>query len=133
MGNPPQLNKYRGALKLLKEMRELPDGNEYDNWVFYLDSDIVITNHNQSLEQVLQPLLQGDEIIDLVLSRDSVAMFPINTGVFFLRDAPWSVDLITYFLENHLKIRDSTCPVGRISLSISPSRSLILGASERTN
>ncbi len=62
-------------------MREILEQSSYQ-WLFWIDADALFMNFDQSIESLI------DEDYYLIASKDY--RFPINTGVFLLKNSEWS-------------------------------------------
>jgi len=71
---------------------------KYD-WVFWSDADVVIMNHEIKLEQFI------DDNFHLILCPGHE--WPINAGNFFLKNCPWSFELLER-IYNETKFINST-------------------------
>jgi len=62
--------------------------HEFD-WIFWIDSDIMLANPNIKLETFLPPLINDE--IHLIISKDDNGL---NAGIFFLRVHTWSLSFM---------------------------------------
>ncbi|ORX46406.1 hypothetical protein BCR36DRAFT_372236 [Piromyces finnis] len=81
---------YMKTNTIIKYLLRFLEEKTYD-WIFWVDSDVVMVNPNIKLETFLPPIEKND--IHLIISGDSNG---INAGVFFLRINSWS---LTYMMR----------------------------------
>jgi len=80
--------------------------NEYD-WIFWADSDVMITNPNIKLET----FIPTDDNVNFIAATDRHGL---NAGAFMLRVHPWTLDYIdraisfAYYYKKKLKYADQT-------------------------
>jgi len=97
---------YSVLESLIKGLKE----KTYD-WIFWVDSDVVLTNPNIKLESFLPPADKNQ--VHFIASND---LNGLNLGVFFLRVHSWSLNLLIralsytyYHNEKNLEYLEQTC------------------------
>ncbi|OUM61877.1 glycosyltransferase family 34 protein, partial [Piromyces sp. E2] len=67
--------------------------NKTYDWIFWIDSDVILTNPNIKLESFLPPEQFDD--INLVITHD---VNGLNNGIFFFRVNAWSYE---FFMKSY--------------------------------
>jgi len=79
---------YMKTNTIIKYLMKFLDEKTYD-WIFWVDSDVLIVNPNIKLETFLPPLINDE--IHLIISKDDNGL---NAGIFFLRVHTWSLSFM---------------------------------------